>query len=315
MVNTLLLRRGQLPPQAGPPLLDSATDILQQQRLSRRRVLRCSLSPPARRSPLRAHRPRRDGLPGKGGLAEKVAPLQGTQRDDQRPSSPLTTSRTRPSTMKVIRLGTSPDNWIFSSAPYRVRRAWASISCCSAWFNRRVGAMTRMDLRAALASRIRLRPRPDGVRTRRDAYQTQRRNIDLRPRNRRLGSATVSVSCTGARPPARSTAPRRAAIVAARPRPGDNISRTSSGGSCDREHRGHAEGVSAGRTGEVREGCGSQYRVGHDKQPVAGVDMCCAPVHFDHAAFCRRRFYPVAELERLLEQHEAAVDRSPDAAR
>ena len=91
-----------------------------------------------------------------------------------------------------------------------------------------------------------------------------------------------------------------------------NISRTSSGGSSTENTVVTLERVSAGRPAEVRERRGGQHRVGHDQQPAAGIDMRCAPVDFDHAAFRRRRFYPVAELKRLLEQDEQARDDLPD---
>ena len=213
--------------------------------------------------------------------------------------------------MKVIRLGTSPDNWIFSSAPYRVRRAWSSISCCSAWFNRRVGAMTRMD-----------RSRRSGVSNssstssrwspyRRDAYQTQRRNIDLAAKSSAGVRSGISVLyCSPPNGAVDGAASGRSCGSAAATR--FNISRTSSGGSSTANTVVTLERVSAGRPGEVREGCGSQHRVRHDQQPAAGVDMCGAPVDFDHAASCRRRFYPVAEPERLLEQDEQARDDLAD---
>ena len=192
-----------------------------------------------------------------------------------------------------------------SSAPYRARRAWGSISCWSVVAQpqrrrddpqRRLQPFRRFELVLGLVEMESGAPRcvPDPA-------QEQSTSAAKSSAGVRNGIERLVLQ-----PPA-GDGGRRRVRPQLRQRGRHPVQHRADvvGRIVDREHRGDSERVGARRPAEVRERRGRQHRVRHDQQPAAGVDMRGAPVDFDDPATRRGRFDPVAELKRLLEQAPA----------
>lgn len=80
----------------------------------------------------------------------------------------------------------------------------------------------------------------------------------------------------------------------------------------EREDRRHRERVRVGRPAQIGERRAGEHRVGGDQRSGAGLQMHCAPVDFDHPAAGGGGVQPIADLERLLEQHQQARDDLAD---
>ena len=82
IVAASVVRCGQRPPQAFAPLFDGATDVLQQQRLSRHQVLDELAIDLQRGHLVERVRGRGDGFACQRGLAQEVALLQSADGND-----------------------------------------------------------------------------------------------------------------------------------------------------------------------------------------------------------------------------------------